>query len=158
MTHKILGLGLAAAIGLAGIVLPQAAEGRPVRLTTTLKAYGGNGAYLAIYLIDPQGRFHSTLRVAGGKAKYHRHLTGWFRGSNGRIDGTTGASVGSGQTLRISVDIADALIDAGYQIQIDSAVENERDVPADVTVPLAAGNAGRAIAGRGYVQSFAFDM
>jgi hypothetical protein len=28
------------------------------------------------------------------------------------------------------------LIDAGYQIRIDSAVEDERDARADVSVPL----------------------
>lgn len=159
MKTPFLALGLAAPLGLAGaMALPASAEAKPVRLTTTLKSYGGNGAYLAIYLTDAQGKFHSTLRIAGGKAKYYKHLAGWARGSGGRIDGATGASVGSGETLRVNLNIADALIDAGYQIRIDSSVENDRDVTADVVVPLGAAGSGKAVPGKGYVKSFTFDM
>jgi hypothetical protein len=146
---------------LAGLALPMAAEARPLTLTTTLNNYGGNGAYLAIYLTDTQGKVHSTLRVAAPKAKYHSHLRDWSRGAPAArrpIDGVTGASVGSGQTLKVSVDIADALIDAGFQIRIDSAVENGRDNPSEIVAPLTKGAAATPIAGKGYVKSFRFDM
>ena len=99
--------------------------------------------------------------MSGRKAKYHSHLRDWSRGNASEsrsIDGITGASVGSGQSLKVSVDVADALIDAGYQIRIDSAVENGRDNPADVVVPLTSANAGKPASGKGYVQSFTFDM
>ncbi len=154
-----LAFGLALPLGIAGAVaMSSGAMAKTVRLTTTMKSYSGDGAFLAIYITDAQGKFHSTLRVSGGKAKYHKHLAGWHRGSGGRIDGSTGASVGGGETLRISVNIADALIDAGYQIRIDSAVEDQRDVPADVVAPLNSSSVGQPTAGKGYVKSFAFDM
>lgn len=152
-------LARALALGLAGVIAQSAvAEARPVRITTTLKPYGGDGAYLAVYITDPQGKLHKTVRIAGGKAKYHKHLSAWNRLSGGKIDGTTGASVGSGQSLSVSVEIADALIDAGYQIRVDSAVENENDVPGDVVAPLTTSGAGKPISGRGYVKSLTFDM
>ena len=154
-TPFALALPLAA---LASAALPISAEARMVQLTTTLKSYGGDGAYLAIYLTDSTGKLQKTIRVAGSKVKYHKHLAGWFRQSGGRIDGTTGASVGAGQTLRVSVDIADALIDAGYQIRIDSAVEKENDIPADVVAPLTSANVGKPIAGKGYVRSLTITM
>ena len=103
--------------------MPVAAEAKTVTLNDDLATYSGNGAYLAIYLTDAQGKFHSTLHLAAPKAKYHRHLRDWARGSAAArriIDGITGASVGSGKSHKVSVDIADALIDAGYQIRIDS--------------------------------------
>lgn len=153
MKKYAVALGLAAAIA-----LPALAQAKTVTLNTTLKSYGGNGAYLAIYLTDAQGKFHSTLRVAGRKAKYHSHLRDWSRGEKRNVDGITGASVGSGQSLKVSVDIADALIDAGYQIRIDSAVEDGNDFAAEVVVPLAAANTGKPVAGKGYVKSFTFDM
>ena len=118
MKRTVLTLGF-----IAAIAFPAMAEAKTLKLNTTLTNYGGNGAYLAIYLTDAQGKFHSTLYVAGRKAKYHSHLRDWARGkaSEGRsIDGLTGASVGSGQSLKVSVEIADALIDAGYQVRIDS--------------------------------------
>lgn len=146
---------------LAGLALPVAAEAKPLTLTTTLNSYGGNGAYLAIYLTDAQGRVHSTLRLAAPKAKYHTHLRDWSRSSAAArrpIDGITGASVGSGQTLKVSVDVADALIDAGYQIRIDSAVEKGRDNPSEIIAPLNKTAAGKPLSGKGYVKSFRFDM
>ncbi len=156
---------IAATLGLATTLaipaLAPAAEARTVTLTTQLQPYGGNGAYLVIYLTDAQGKFHSTLRVAGGKAKYHKHLRDWARGratETARIDGITGASVGSGQSLRVSVEIADALIDAGYQIRVDTAVEDGRDNPSEIVVPLTVAAAGKPVTGRGYVASFKFDM
>jgi len=143
------------------IAFPALAEARTVTLNTMLNSYGGNGAYLAIYLTDAQGKFHSTIRVSGRKAKYYSHLRDWSRGNasqNQNIDGITGASVGSGQSLKVSVDVADALIDAGYQIRVDSSVENGRDNPADVVVPLTSANVGKPTSGKGYVKSFTFDM
>ncbi|POR50343.1 DUF2271 domain-containing protein [Bosea psychrotolerans] len=159
MRHLARAFALAVPLGLAGAITQSAVvEARPVRIATTLKPYGGNGAYLAIYITDPQGKLHKTVRIAGGKAKYYKHLSAWNRLSGGRIDGTTGASVGSGQSLSVSVEIADALIDAGYQIRVDSAVEDGNDVPGDAVAPLAQSDAGKPVAGRGYVKSLTFDM
>lgn len=67
-----------AATCLAGaIALPGLAQAREVTLTTQLKDYNGNDAYLAIYLTDANGQYQKTLWVAGKKAKYYRHLTDW---------------------------------------------------------------------------------
>ena len=159
MNTRTLALGLALPISLGtALAIPTSAEARPVKLTTTLKNYGGDGAYLAIYVTDASGKLQKTIRVAGGKAKYHKHLSAWFRQSGGKIDGTTGASVGSGGTLSVSVDIADSMIDAGYQIRVDSAVEKDNDFPAEVVAPLTSANAGKANAGKGYVKTLVFDM
>jgi hypothetical protein len=154
-------LGLAAILAAPAMAFAPRADARTLTLTTQLRPYGGNGAYLAIYLTDAQGRFQSTLNVAGGKAKYHAHLRDWSRGhatETARIDGITGASVGSGQTLRVTADIADALIDAGYQIRIDTAVEDGRDNPGEIIAPLTSAAAGQPVSGRGYVAAFRFDM
>lgn len=154
-------LALAATLATPALALAGDAAARTVTLTTQLRPYAGPGAYMAIYLVDPQGRFHSTLRVAGTRARYHRHLRDWSRGRSSetaRIDGITGASVGSGQTLRVAVDVADALIDAGYQIRIDTAVEDGRDNPAELSVPLSRMASGTPAAGNGYIAAFKFDM
>ncbi len=71
-------------------------------------------------------------------------------------DGVTGASIGSGRTLNVTVDLADALFDAGYQIRIDSSVEDMGDAPADVVVPLTTAGAGKPVAGNGYVKSLTY--
>lgn len=143
------------------LAAPALAHSRTVTLSTPLKNYGGDGAYLAIYLSDAKGAYAGTLWVAGGKAKYYRHLADWNRLSAGdakRLAGVTGASVGAGGTLKVTADLADALIDAGYEIRVDAAVEDMRDSPSEVRVPLASGNAGRPQAGKQYIQSLTLQL
>lgn len=153
---------IAASLFLVGVIaLPAVAHARSVTLTTQLKNYGGNGAYLAIYVTDAKGQYKKTLWVSGKKVKYYRNLRDWARGSGlkaSEFDGVSGASVGSGRTLKVTVELADALIDAGYEIRVDSAVEDLRDNPADVRAPLTTEGAGKPVAGRGYVKSFTYTM
>jgi len=152
---------LTTALAASALALPALAQSRPVTLTTTLKNYGGDGAYLAVYLTDAKGAYVGTLWVAGGKAKYYRNLADWNRLSAGdakRLDGVTGASVGQGRTLKVTADLADALIDAGYEIRIDAAVEDMRDSPAEIRVPLTKAGAGKAQPGKQYIQSFSYQI
>ena len=139
-------------------LLATPALARPVTLTTKMKPYGGDGAYLALYLTDAKGAYKGTLWVSGQKSKYWSHLSSWYRATGGRVDAVTGASVGSGRTLTVSVDLADALIDAGYQIRVDSAVEKVADRPAEVTAPLTTAGKGKPVAGRGFVQSLQYSF
>lgn len=132
-----------------------------ITLNTQLKDYRGNDAYLAIYLTDAQGQYQQTLWVAGKKPKYYKHLRDWARGSGlqrSAFDGISGASVGSGDNLSVAIELADSLIDAGYQIRIDSAVEDKRDNRAEVSVPLTRAGAGQPVDGNGYVESFSYDL
>ena len=131
---------IAAACALA---VPALGQAREVTIATQLKNYGGDGAYLAVYLTDA------------------KHLADWSRLSAGdakRLNGVTGASVGAGRTLRVTADLADALIDAGYEIRIDAAVEDMRDSPSEVRLPLTAAGAGKAQAGKQYIQSASFQL
>ena len=52
----------------SAIVLPGLATARPVTLTTTMKNYGGDGTYLALYLTDPSGAHVRTQWVEGDKS------------------------------------------------------------------------------------------
>lgn len=152
---------LAKACVAGALALPGLVQARPVVLTTQLQSYGGNGAYLAFYVTDAAGKYKKTLWVSGKKSKYYKHLSAWARGSglNAReFDGVSGASVGSGKSLKVTVELADALIDAGYEIRVDSAVEDGRDYPAEARLSLTKAGAGKPVKGRGYIKSLAYDM
>ena len=143
------------------LTLPGIAMARPVTLTTMLNNYGGDGAYLALYVTDASGAYAGSLWMAGSKSKYYKHLTDWDRATSGNtaeIDGITGASVGSGRTLEVTIDLSDALFDAGYTLHIDAAVEDMRDSPNEVSVPLTTDGAGTPVTGRRYVADFTYDM
>lgn len=133
----------------------------PVTLTTNLSNYGGDGAYLALYVTDSKGAYKGSLWMAGGKAKYYKHLSDWNRATGGNtaeISGITGASVGAGRQLKITLDLADALFDAGYELHIDAAVEDFRDSPSEVVVPLTRAGANKPVAGRHYIRDFTYGM
>jgi hypothetical protein len=141
------------------IIAPGLALARPVTLTANLSQYGGQGAYLAIYVTDPSGAYAGSLWMAGGKAKYYKHLSDWARLTGGdvaQVDGITGASVGAGRCLELTMDLADELFDAGYTLHVDAAVEDMRDSPGEIAVPLSTEGAGQPVAGRRYVADFTY--
>lgn len=138
------------------LTAPGLASATPVTFTTQMTRYGGDGAYLALYVTDATGAYAGSLWMAGGKAKYYRHLSGWYAATGGdtaQVDGITGASVGAGRSLSITLDLQDALFDAGYVLHVDASVENMSDSPDEVVLPLTSANLGTAASGRRYVES-----
>ena len=150
------------ALGLAAVMaVPGYAQAREVTFSTQLSNYGGDGAYLALYLTDADGQYQETLWISGEKSKYYKHLRDWARGSGmnqAEYDGLTGASVTSGRTLNVTLELDDALIDSGYQVRVDTAVEDMRDNRSDVVAPLTTEGSGKSVAGRGYDQSFVYNL
>ena len=57
---------LAALALTSALVAPGLAMARPVTLTATLNNYGGDGAYLALYVTDADGAYAGTVWMAGG--------------------------------------------------------------------------------------------
>ena len=149
-------------IGLAcAMSFPILAQAREVTFTTQLNNYQGDGTYLAIYLTDSDGVYQRTLWIAGKKSKHYKHLSDWARGSGmnrSEYDALTGASIASGQSLEVTIDLDDSLIDGGYQVRVDTAVEDMGDNPADIVVPLTTEGAGKPVNGKGYVESFKYEL
>jgi membrane-associated PAP2 superfamily phosphatase len=76
--------------------LASPALARPVTMTTNMAQYGGDGAYLALYVTDAQGAHQGSLWMAGDKSKYYEHLSDWYRATAGdaaQIDGITGQAL-----------------------------------------------------------------
>jgi len=152
---------LAAMLMLAtALVAPGMAMARDVTIETSLVQYSGHAAYLAVYLTNPDGSYNSTLWVSGQKSKYYGHLGGWARAASSagslNLDGITGASVGGGQTLTVHASLADTLLDAGYQIHIDTAAENGGQYADDAVIALTSTPA--TAAGTGYVNTISLGL
>jgi hypothetical protein len=152
---------LASLLLCTALIAPGVAMAKDATITATLNSYSGHEAYLAVYVTKPDGGYDSTLYVAGTKTKYLGDLRGWVSavqssGATLSLDGITGASVGSGQTMTINVSLADAMVDAGYQIHVESAVEHGGEYPDDVVVPITSGS--QQVNGTGYVQTLFVTM
>lgn len=152
---------LAALLMLAtALSAPTVAMARDVSIQTSLVQYAGHAAYLAVYLTNPDGSYNSTLWLSGQKSKYYGDLRGWARavpsGGSLNLDGITGASVGSGETLTVHANLADTLLDAGYQIHVDSAVENGGQYADDAVIDLT--SAPATASGTGYVNTISLGL
>ncbi|KAA3639339.1 MAG: DUF2271 domain-containing protein [Proteobacteria bacterium] len=146
---------------ITGLLPAMAGNAREITFTTELKNYGGDGAYVALYITNEAGQYQKTLWIAGEKPKYYKHLSGWARGSGLRsseYDALTGASVAAGKTMTVTLDLEDSFIDSGFQVRVDTAVEDMRDNRNDVVVSLTTEGVGQTTAGRGYVQSFSYSF
>ncbi len=142
------------------LIAPSAAEAANVTVQVDIKPYSGPGAYLAVYLVDQTGAYKSTLWVAGTHPRYLGALRGWVRGFTGAgensIAGISGASVGAGRSLKISFNVSDALINAGYKVVVDTAVEHWGEYTAEAAVPLKTG--GGSASGQGVVNRLTVSM
>ncbi|ABD86231.1 DUF2271 domain-containing protein [Rhodopseudomonas palustris] len=158
LRHFLAVLVVGAVIGLEAM---PAAEAARLRLRATMERYSGNPAYLAVYLTDAKGHFVATVQIFGDKVQYYPHLSHWMRAVGPQsvpLDGITGASVGSGRGLDVTVEVADTLIGAGLQLRVDAAAENIADNPAEIILPLEKAADGRDAIGRGLIARFHFEM
>ena len=142
------------------LVAPTVGLAKEVTIQAQMVRYSGNSAFLAVYLTDPSGAYHSTLWVSGRKTRYYGTLRGWVEGVSQagsiNLDGITGASVGGGETLTVHADLADALIDAGYQVHVDTAVEDGGEYTDDAVIAVT--SAPATVDGTGYVSKLSVSM
>ncbi|WP_127901360.1 DUF2271 domain-containing protein [Solirhodobacter olei] len=150
-----------AAVIAAALTLPYRAEARALTIVTKLNRFGGwSGAYVVLYLLGPGNKYEKTIWMAGRHHWIYHELSAWDRANHGNwrgVDGVTGASVGSGQTLTVHTHISDALINAGYSIAVDSKAYG-RPAREDVRIPLTTKNSGRLVHTHGYVREFYYRM
>ena len=152
---------LAAMLMLAtALVAPATAWARDVTIEAQMVRYSGRPAYLAVYLTDPSGAYQSTLWVSGHKTRYYGALRGWAQGVSQagslKLDGNTGASVGCGETLTVHASLADTLIDAGYQMHVDTAIEDGGQYSDDAVIAVT--SAPGTVDGTGYVSKLSISM
>lgn len=130
-------------------------------INATMLDYPGDPAFLAFYLTDGAGKYQRTLWISGSKVKYYRHLGNWARDSGlqkSEYDGLTGASIHSGASLSVQVNIEATLIDAGYLIRVDTAVEDLAEHRIDVEIPLTTKGAGSTVNGHGFIKSLSYTL
>jgi Predicted periplasmic protein (DUF2271) len=146
---------LAATLALSLTVAAEV-DAKPLSIDIKMADYGGRQAFLVAYLVDAKGHYISTLYAAGSNGRYFEHFDRWYRmfqRARGKIDGTTGASMGAGATTTISVDVPDSAFNAGNTLRLESAVESQYYVPDEAAISLEDASNGKATAGKQYVSS-----
>ncbi|SFR47652.1 Predicted protein [Yoonia tamlensis] len=144
---------LALALGLSSAPFSAAAE--EATFLVQLENYAGENAYFALYLIDPDDRFVRTLWVSGDEARWYPDQPRWWK-YVGRAQEdllpVTGASTAAGDRAVIRIALEPEVLDAGYQIRVDTSVEDQQNFPNDIQIPLESTAHGEKIEGTGYVR------
>lgn len=155
------------ALALCCVSMIGMVQAREVTLTTMMsKKFRGVGAYIVIYITDTEREnYQKTLWFSGRSARYVGQFRHWWRATERiskhrleELDGISGPSLAGGEELSLSVDIADELFDAGFVVRIDSTVQEGRDYPSDVVLPLSSEMSHKPVEGRGYVGSLTIGL
>ena len=117
--------------------------------------YNGEGAYIAISLINPSGDYEKTLYVHGDDEEWYHDIIEWWKFHGKRrpeIDAITGATLGGGKRNVNLITIDDAKIDAGYRIRFETAVEDQEYHKSDVEFELTSESVKSKVEGNGFIR------
>jgi len=117
--------------------------------------YTGEGAYIAISLLDAEGKYIETLYVHGDDDEWYFDITEWweFYGKKRNdIDAITGATISGGKRAITVLEIADDKLDKGYKIRFETAVEDQEYYPADVEFELTSESVKGKKEGKGFIR------
>jgi hypothetical protein len=130
-------------------------ESSPYKCMIQMKNYTGEGAYVVISLLNPQGEYEETLYVQGDDNEWYFDITEWwnFQGKKrADIDAITGATISGGQRTISIIRINDKQLDKGYKIRFETAVEDKKYYKDDVEFELTTENLKSKIEGKGFIR------
>lgn len=121
--------------------------------------YMGEGAYIAVSLINPDNGYEKTLYVMGSDKKWYPDIKEWHKAldkKNKNISAITGASVAGGDRGIMNLEIETSKIDAGYKLRFETAVEDKEYYVKDLEIPLTAAALAAKNDGTGYIRYVRF--
>lgn len=130
-------------------------ESSPYKCMIQMKNYTGEGAYVAISLLNPKGEYEKTLYVQGDDDEWYFDITEWwnFQGKKRTdIDAITGATISGGQRAISVIRINNTKLNKGYKIRFETAVEDKEYYKDDVEFELTSANIKSKIEGKGFIR------
>lgn len=117
--------------------------------------YLGEGAYIAVSLINPKGAYEKTLYVMGSDKKWYKDIKEWHKFYSKKptnISAITGASITGGDRSVTVLEIENSKLNAGYSIRFEAAVEDKEYHVKDIEVPLNTEGLSGKTEGKGYIR------
>ena len=125
------------------------------RCMLQMNAYKGESAYVVVSLVNANNKYEKTLAVLGPDKKWYDSLTEWFKAQQAmheKLDAITGASIKGGDRRITTFTIDDKLLNRGYKIRFESAVEDQKYFADDVIIPLTTEKLTEKADGKGYIK------
>ncbi|MBX2923227.1 MAG: DUF2271 domain-containing protein [Chitinophagaceae bacterium] len=121
--------------------------------------YVGEAAYVVVSVINPSGAYEKTLYMMGPDKKWYDHFKAWYKfntKSPANLSAITGASVAGGDRSVTTFEIEDAIVDAGYKLRFESAVEDQKYYEKDIEIELTKENLSKKTEGTNYIRYIRF--
>lgn len=120
-----------------------------------MKNYTGEGAYIVISLLNPEGKYEETLYVQGDDDEWYFDITEWWKFQGKKrtdIDAITGATISGGERKVSVISIPDDKLNTGYKLRFETAVEDQEYYKNDVEFDLNLENTKAKIEGKGFIR------
>ncbi len=117
--------------------------------------YTGEGAYVTVSLLKPDGSYEKTLAVLGKESKWYPDLIHWWgyqKKKQQSLDGITGSSITGGDRTICLLRMDASKLGKGYKLLFESAVESQVYHKKDVAFEFSPANINQKIEGKGYIR------
>lgn len=117
--------------------------------------YTGEGAYLVVSLLKPNGEYEETLYVQGKDSEWYSEIPEWW-GFYGKyrpnIDAISGATISGGERAVTVLQIPSDKIDKGYSLRFETSVEDNEYYKDDIEFKLTTENLKSKQKGKGFIR------
>jgi len=130
-------------------------EAITVKCMIQMTNYTGEGAYVVISLINPEGEYDKTLYVQGTDNEWYSEIPEWWKFYGKRrvdIDAISGATISGGNRTVSVLQIPSNVIDKGYSIRFETAVEDQEYHTKDVQFELTSVSLKGKVEGIGFIR------
>ena len=121
--------------------------------------YSGEGAYVVVSIINPNGKYEKTIYIQGDDDKWYYEITSWwsYYGKNKyNVDGISGSTVSAGERSFNVFEIDESKIGKGYKLRFETAVEDENYFEKDIEFELTKDNLLKKHTGKGFIRYVRF--
>ncbi|MXV38219.1 DUF2271 domain-containing protein [Flavobacteriaceae bacterium Ap0902] len=135
----------------------QSTDSKPYKCMVQMSNYSGEGAYIAISVVDAKNQYIKTLKVFGDDDEWFPELKNWWKSNKSNkkltaVDAISGETLVGGERQIFALNIPDAYINKGYALRFESAVEDNSYKATDVVIPLNTSTIKNKVDGNGYIR------
>ena len=117
--------------------------------------YEGEGAYVIVSVVNPEGKYLKTLKVLGDDPEWYHEITSWWSYYGKKrysIDAITGATIAGGERSIFKLAIDEDWIGQGNTLRFETAVEEQQYHETDLELPLNPDILNTKAEGSGYIR------
>ena len=151
MIKKIIAL----LVVIIGIMAFTIIESTKYKCMIQMTNYEGEGAYVVISLLNPEGKYEKTLFVKGDDEDWYHDIYEWWQfygKTRSDIDAITGATISGGNRAINVIEIPNNKINSGYKIRFETAVEDQEYYADDVEFELTSESVNSKVEGKGFIR------